>query len=199
MSHGDRRLYNNHNSQVNWHYTDQGLDRTAMMIRVNCLSLALLAHAMLPSMVTRAAREGQRSAIITLGALNAQIPLPAHSLSSATKHFVRGFTLAVGKTMDAHVDVMCAHPLAVSSEILRTGSDGVWIISPRRFAAGLLRHLGHSRETFGYWLHEALHECVLRAPMCVQLWSWELTTHNASFLKRDLQPRSLLEKMLLQK
>ena len=131
-------------SDVNWSLTDESLSRTEAMVSTNCTSLALLVHAMLPSLEARMMHvqgdldggrggggEGEGgdggeggskgttssvvSAVVTAGALNAAVPLASSSLSSGTKAFVRNFTLAVNET--TCVEMICGTILFVLASI----------------------------------------------------------------------------------
>ena len=144
-------------SDVNLSFTNEAYTRTEAMVQTNCVGMALLVHALLPRMEARMINNVS-STIVTAGALNADVPLASNSLSSGTKAFVRNFTLAVNETTT--VEMLCAHPLAVQSEIVVQQPDGFFIVAADVYVAGVLSFVqqGGFRETFGLWQHELIKE-----------------------------------------
>lgn len=187
-------------SEIAYHFSDRSLERNTEMVHLNCLSLVLLMQELLPKLVNRPT--GLRSGVVTLGALNARIPMPQFALSAGTKAFIRQFSMVAGKTLDGSVDVLCAHPFAVQSEIVKVDAKScmgrLWTIStPEQFCEGTLRHLGRNRETFGNWLHEFVHDLWLAiTPDEVNMgMNYSMINIYNGLLKRDLHDADLRKKL----
>jgi 17beta-estradiol 17-dehydrogenase / very-long-chain 3-oxoacyl-CoA reductase len=147
------------------HLTDKPLSRNRALLHLNCLGTLGSIQLLMPRLVQRPCR----SAIITCGALTAvQGGTPGFATSSANKSYIRALSNAISREYEGQVDVICAHPLAVESNILKASKSVRGAISADAFAEGVLSRLGRDtpvRETFGTTLHELLALLSLARPM----------------------------------
>mmetsp|Transcript_9853 Transcript_9853/g.16129 ORF Transcript_9853/g.16129 Transcript_9853/m.16129 type:complete len:343 (-) Transcript_9853:39-1067(-) len=145
------------NSDLARHLTDHPLKRNRDMLLLNTLGTLSMIQTFMPKLVHRSCR----SAIITMGAQTAfRGGMAGFATSSANKHYVRALSLIVSKEYEDQVDVMCAHPFAVESNILKAEKGVSVAITADSFAQGVLSRLGRRpqvRETYGNALHEILY------------------------------------------
>jgi short-subunit dehydrogenase len=117
------------------HLTDKPLSRNRALLHLNCLGTLGSIQLLMPRLVQRPCR----SAIITCGALTAvQGGTPGSATSSANKSYIRALSNAISREYEGQVDVICAHPLAVESNILKASKNVRVAISADNFAEGRL-------------------------------------------------------------
>jgi len=178
------------NSDLSRHFTDKPLHRNLEIMRLNCEGTLVMLQLFCPLLAARK----HRSAIITPGALTAYVPQPGLSVSSGNKHFVRGLTLAASYEFGERIDIMCAHPLAVRSEILR-GKGAFVSISTQTFARSVLSQLGTTNESNGPFGHDVFLFIWRSIPEWLfDMWTWKLVPNLSDMLDRPVDMRDVREK-----
>jgi 17beta-estradiol 17-dehydrogenase / very-long-chain 3-oxoacyl-CoA reductase len=175
------------NSDLAVHFTDKTLDRNVELMRLNVESTLVLCQLFADIMI----KNKSRGAVITSGAISAYAALPGFACSTSNKHYIRGLTRTIASEYrGTGVDFMCAHPIAVASEIVKNPNLFA-IISAKSFVRGCLKDVGVSDESNGAMLHDffvhALEEC---SPSLIQLLFKIFAPQWSSFLQRPINQAS---------
>ena len=139
------------NSDLSKHFTDVSLERNLYIMKLQVESTLILLQNII-ELICKARPATSRTAILTSGALSAHFSIPGFAAASANKAYIRNLTLAAGFEFRQRFDIMCAHPIAVESEILRSSIP--FSISADKFARFTLNQLGYQKETNGCILHD---------------------------------------------
>lgn len=180
------------NSDLARHFTDKNLARNRELLHLNCLGTMGTIQMLMPSLINRQSR----SAIVTLGALTAQAPLACFATSTANKSYIRGLSRCIAAEYADQLDVVCAHPLAVQSEILKTASPGS--LTSEAYAKCILKRLGVPRllESYGDWKHDLAAGMLTSMPVTWQL-AFGLTflERNSAYLGRPVNQDAIKNKL----
>lgn len=180
------------NSDLARHFTDKSLARNRELLHLNCLGTVGMIQMLMPSLIHRQSR----SAIVTLGALTAQAPLACFATSTANKSYIRGFSRCIAAEYADQLDVVCAHPLAVQSEILKTASPGS--ITSEAYAKGILKRLGLPGliESYGDWKHELVAGMFTSMPVTwQQAFGLTFLERNSAYLGRPVNQDAIKNKL----
>jgi len=122
--------------------------RLADMIQVNCAAPVALASRLLPALRTRG-----RGAVVIVGSVAGRLPLPLHSVYSATKAFDLAFgeSLAVELAEDG-IDVLVLEPGPIETEFQVAAGEVTHAgQSPAEVAAVALDALGRQHTVVSGW------------------------------------------------
>lgn len=119
-------------------------------VKVNCIVQSLLLNELLPKLAKRALK----SAVIDVGSILALSPTAHIPVQAATKTY--NTILSAGAYMDERypqIDWLCLMPGWTKTNMLKDYFLSVLVATPEEVVEGGLRHLGHSRESFGAKKH----------------------------------------------
>jgi len=136
------------NSDLALHFTDKPLNRNLEIMHTTAESTLIV----LQDFCALLAGRRHRSAIVTSGAIPAFLPMPGFCTSAANKHYVRALSREAAHEFAPAIDIVCAHPIIVQSEIVTQPIFAS--ITQHKFARGVLADLGHCDETNGFWGHD---------------------------------------------
>nr|XP_023399801.1 very-long-chain 3-oxoacyl-CoA reductase-like [Loxodonta africana] len=132
--------------------------RLSDIVNCNMMSVLQMTRIILPQMVSR-----RRGIIINVSSLSESRPNPFLAVYSATKVFVRNFSLAVAaEYLSEGVIVQTVSPAVVSTNMNRRLQTGLLVESPEDWARQAVHTLGLSSHTSGCLSH------------AVQVTSWGL-------------------------
>jgi short-subunit dehydrogenase len=179
------------NSDLARHYTDKPLKRNVEILRLQTEGTLVVLQEFCQLMCTM---RPQRSAIITSGALPAYRSAPGFAMAGANKSFIRSLSIASSYEFKERIDIMCAHPVAVQSEILRNTIPAV--ITPQSFVNSTLAKLGKVSETNGSWMHDLIVDLMVALPLSIQQGLfWMNVPLFSKLLQRPVDMRSIQEKL----
>lgn len=115
-------------------------------IKVNCIVQSLLLNEFLP----RLAKRSLKSAVIDVGSMLALSPTLRVPVHAATKTF--NTVLSAGSYADdrySKIDHLCLMPGWTKTHMLKNTILSVLVAKPEEVVEGSLRHLGHTRQSFG--------------------------------------------------
>lgn len=81
-------LVNNVGVDVLEHYHKLSEEEISRLIAINCTACSLLNRQFIPRFQQRFQQQGQRSAIVNVASMAAEIPMPLHNVYTASKAFV---------------------------------------------------------------------------------------------------------------
>jgi short-subunit dehydrogenase len=178
------------NSDLAVHFTDKPLERNMEIMKLQTEGTLVIVQEFCQLMCRRA----KRSAIMTAGAITAYAAQPGFVLASANKAWIRYFSIAAAFEFQEKIDIMCAHPINVVSEIVKSSS---WrSISSKQFIQTSLGQLGKHVETNGSAKHDFL---VWARVALMPNWLYQTLAYKNVFwfskiLQRPIDARPLSEK-----
>jgi short-subunit dehydrogenase len=180
-------------SDLAWHFTDKSLQRNIELFRLTAESTLVMLQHFAPLLAHRQAKMGVRGAIVTAGALTGLLPTPMFACSSGNKHYIMALTEGVAREFEACVDIMCAHPMMVESEIVVKPVPGT--ISAKRFVREALSDLGSTTQSVG-WSQVGMYLYVTSLPKRFVQWSFYTSQVNmmSQMLNRPVDLRTTEEK-----
>lgn len=183
------------NSDLAKHLIDKPLERHIELVRLQVEGTLMVLHQFCQIMFKRSANRG---AIMTSGALPAYFAQPGFAVAAGNKSFVRNLTHSVAFEFRERIDIMCAHPIAVRSEIVKQSSNfKFFIIEGREFAHLALQDFGVEGDTNGPMLHDLV-TFIFRSIMPDEYRNWFFHSRVQAFgkiLQREVDNRSLQEKL----
>ena len=128
--------------------------RVEASVLVDVLAPVVLARALLPGMIERAAADGGRAGLINLSSTLAFTPVPQGSVYGASKAFLLAFTEALAAELGGRpVDVLAVCPGPVRTDFFRRagfpGGPPPFAYAPGRVARRALADLGRHTVSFG--------------------------------------------------
>jgi short-subunit dehydrogenase len=128
--------------------------RVEASVLVDVLAPVVLARALLPGMIERAAADGGRAGLINLSSTLAFTPVPQGSVYGASKAFLLAFTEALAAELGGRpVDVLAVCPGPVRTDFYRRagfpGGPPPFAYAPGRVARRALADLGRHTVSFG--------------------------------------------------
>lgn len=146
-------------------------------INMNCFPQTYLTHLFLK-------KASNKKAIISLSSFSADFILPLHNVYGATKHFCDFLSKGVALE-NPTMDILSVKPSYVSTALTKLEANGVLIITANKCSSGILKALGYTRETNGYWTHILVSKMVKLIPSPVA------TIIGVIVLKRSAEKRKL--------
>ena len=123
-------------------------DMFCKMLNVNCLSVLMMTHTILPGMLSR-----KKGAIVNISSFSGQMPVLFLQVYSATKSFVDFFSSCLRQECAGKgVDVQCVMPMYVSTKMSGV-PPSISSPSPEAYVRQALGVLGVHCRTQGYWAH----------------------------------------------
>lgn len=93
-----------------------------------------------------------KKAIISLSSLSADFILPLHNVYGATKRF--NDYLSKGVALEnPEIDILSVKPSGVSTPLSQLKADGIVTVTTEQCSNGILKALGSTNVTCGYWIH----------------------------------------------
>lgn len=123
------------------------------LISINCFALAAICHKFIPVFSERLRKEGKKSAIINVGSVAGEMPLPLHNVYSASKGYVGRLTKNLSLAYN-EIDWLLLKPSEVSTAMTCYKQQDLLTVSAQQCVAGALRDLGRRVETNGYITHK---------------------------------------------
>lgn len=93
-----------------------------------------------------------RSAIINVSSLSADVPTPFYQVYGATKAFNKFLTNCISFEYNKNIDIMCLKPGFIRTKMINN-KNPLLSISANECAYGALRMLGKLKETCGHPFH----------------------------------------------
>ena len=122
------------------------------MMDLNMTSPLFLLKLLLPQFRERASK-GSKSGIINVASQAAHTPIFKLATYCATKHFLKGLTLAIGHELIEDMDVLLLNPGPVKTFMSGNSTDP-GTVSPQKIAKGALTQLGRERMYTGALEHD---------------------------------------------
>lgn len=122
------------------------------VINLNIRALTRLTHTLLPKLTSRS----HKSAIINMSSIAGLIPTPLSSVYSASKAYIRAFSLALAA--ESNLDVLAVEPATVKTAMTTWVPRSYFLIEPALLVQRVLRKLGYEEETIGAKRHMALYQ-----------------------------------------
>jgi len=135
----------------------------ASVISLNVGALTKLTHTLLPKLAARP----YKSAIINMSSIAGLVPTPLSAVYSATKAYIRAFSLALEAETD--LDVLAVEPATVKTNMTSWIHGSYFLIEPDLLVTRVLGTLGYERETIGAKRHMAQYEQVRWRSLEVQV------------------------------
>ena len=146
-------------------FSTAATDVVSNVLRVNVRVTTRLTHELLPRLL----RRKQKSAIINMASMAGLIPSPFIAVYSATKAYIRFFSLALEKEVGDKVDVLAGEPSVVKTNMSKRVDHGFFSVEPERLVKRLLDSLGHDVESIGTMRHKFLYERYNWLPLPTQV------------------------------
>ena len=108
-----------------------------------------------------------KSAIINMSSIAGLVPTPLSAVYSATKAYIRAFSLALEAETD--LDVLAVEPATVKTNMTSWIPRSYFLIEPDLLVTRVLGTLGYERETIGAKRHMAQYEQVRWRSLEVQV------------------------------
>ena len=139
------------NAGVMYHdyFINLKMEEVTDMIQTNIIGVVYLTKLF----IHRFDKRNCRSAIINVASIAGLVPIPFIQVYSATKMFLRSFTLAVGQEVSDKIDVLTHSPGLVETKMVKfkSGPDSV---TPYECAQSIFRDIGLERENNPAIKHE---------------------------------------------
>ena len=161
-------------------------DECWKMLNVNCLSVLMMTHIVLPQMIAR-----KKGLVVNVSSASGQFPVPLLQIYSSTKAFVDFFSTCLRNECAGNgVDVQCVLPFYVATKMSRIRKPNMMAPSPGSYVRQTFGTLGVYSRTQGYWTH------VLQAYFMGLIPSWitEKLTFNHNLSRRKAVLKRLAEK-----
>lgn len=147
------------------------------IITVNCLNTVRLTRALLPAMI-----ENHRGLILNLGSFSGETPIPLLQTYSASKAFVRTWSIALASEVRAKgVDVQLLNTYFVVSNMSKFRRATWMIPSPTSYVKAALRVAGQGDFLAPYGPHALLGELMKLIP------GWLLLMVNRAQMRKTRQ------------
>eukprot|EP01086_Lenisia_limosa_P016579 TRINITY_DN6482_c0_g1_i1.p1 TRINITY_DN6482_c0_g1~~TRINITY_DN6482_c0_g1_i1.p1 ORF type:complete len:322 (-),score=102.63 TRINITY_DN6482_c0_g1_i1:25-990(-) len=183
-------LINNVGTNVEYpsKFLDSPVEMEKIMHDVNVVSMQKMTRIVLPKMINR--RQG---AIINLSSAMALSTMPLFSLYAGSKAYTRSFTKALAAEVKSYgIDVMCATPYFVVSQLSKIRKPSLTVPTPKSFAKSTLGHLGYTDETCGFWAHTLIRDVINGLPEFI-------VTGRVKAMHEDIRRRALAKKARMEK
>lgn len=118
-------------------------------INVNVMAPTLLTRALLPKMLDRP----QRGLVINLSSMLARIPAGYVAVYSATKAYMRAFSLALAQELSGKIDVFAACPSSVSTKLIGNPEVNCTVAALNVTVQGILTQAPRQLESFCSFKH----------------------------------------------
>ena len=122
------------------------------ILSLNVVALTRLTHILLPKLVSRP----HKSALINMSSIAGLVPTPLAAVYSASKAYIRAFSLALAAECD--LDVVAVEPATVRSGMTAWLPESYFVLDSDLLVQRTLRKLGYQKETMGAKRHMALYE-----------------------------------------
>lgn len=172
------------------HYPDyfQNYERDECwkMLNVNCLSVLMMTHIILPQLLAR-----KKGLVVNMSSASGQFPVPLLQIYSSTKAFVDFFSTCLRiECAGSGVDVQCALPFYVATKMSRIRKPNMMTPSPGDYVRQSLGTLGVYSRSQGCWTH-ALQAYLMGH---IPAWICEKITFKFNLGRRRAALKKLAEK-----
>ena len=161
-------------------------DECWKMLNVNCLSVLMMTHIILPQMIAR-----KKGLVLNISSASGQFPVPLLQIYSSTKAFVDFFSTCLrNECSGSGVDVQCVLPFYVATKMSRIRKPNMMVPSPGDYVRQALGTLGVYSRSQGCWTH-ALQAYLMGH---IPTWITEKITFNFNLARRKAVLKKLAEK-----
>lgn len=132
-------------------------------IDVNIVSQTILTKLFMVEMNKRK----NKSAIISMSSIAAEVPYPGNAIYSATKaynDFLSRSLYGEYNYEKSNIDFLSVKPSYVESNMSQMSSDGFDVITVKQHVDAVLKDLGHEIETQGYYTHKIQGIVIMNCP-----------------------------------
>jgi len=157
-------LVNNVGSDQHVTYEKQKIEDMFEQINLNIKPQTILTKLFFDSMKAR----NFRSAIISLSSAAANFPFPMKAVYASSKIYNYFLSRSLEEEFKhSNLDFLAVKPLEVSTPMTPKTVDGIWVLSARQCARGLLNDLGYESDTNGHWAHKLQDRVISIFPLCL--------------------------------